>query len=87
MNHVFFRANGNRRAILFEEGVAVLSRFPILDSVGIALPPKAGFFENRVALHARLQTPRTVLDVVCTHLAERPRGSSRATSRRSGRIR
>jgi len=31
LNHVYFRANGNRWTILFEEGEAILSRYPLRD--------------------------------------------------------
>jgi endonuclease/exonuclease/phosphatase family metal-dependent hydrolase len=68
MNYIYLRANGNRRAILFEEGEAILSRFPLRDPVATALEPSAGFFEHRVALQATVSTPWGDLRVVSTHL-------------------
>ena len=69
-NHLYYRANGNRRAILFEEGVAILSRFPLERAAGAVLEPAAGRFEHRVALHAQARTPDAVLDVFCVHLTQ-----------------
>jgi endonuclease/exonuclease/phosphatase family metal-dependent hydrolase len=72
MNHVGLRANGNRRAILFEEGEEILSRFPMRDVASAELPWGDDFFEHRVALRATLQTPWGSLRVVSTHLAGKP---------------
>ena len=68
MNHLYLRANGNRRAILFEEGEAILSRYPLKASISEELEPRAGFFEHRVALGATVVTPWGELPVVVTHL-------------------
>jgi endonuclease/exonuclease/phosphatase family metal-dependent hydrolase len=68
MNHVSFRANGNRHAILFEEGAAILSRFPLHGAQARELTPRAGFFEQRIALYARVDTSQGELGVVSTHL-------------------
>jgi len=68
MNYVYVRANGNRRAILFEEGVAILSRYRLEDTVAAELQPRAGFFEHRVALHATAATAWGAVDVFVTHL-------------------
>ena len=51
MNHVYLRANGNRWAILFEEGSAILSRYPLENHSFVELKPPDGFFEHRIALH------------------------------------
>jgi len=69
LNHVFLRANGNRFAILFEEGSAILSRFPLRDVSSVVLAPAAGPFEHRVALAATVMTPIGELRVAVTHLA------------------
>lgn len=69
MNGAYFRANGNRRLILFEEGVAILSRYPIKSVQGVELLPRAGYFENRVALSAIISTPAGDLTLVTTHLS------------------
>jgi len=68
MNYLYLRANGNRRAILFEEGAAILSRYALKDAASVELQPRAGFFEHRVALHATAVTPWGDVDVFVTHL-------------------
>jgi endonuclease/exonuclease/phosphatase family metal-dependent hydrolase len=68
MNHVYLRANGNRRLIGFEEGEVVLSRYPLLFTEFRELEPQAGFFEHRVVLHVVAQTPAGPLDLYVTHL-------------------
>jgi endonuclease/exonuclease/phosphatase family metal-dependent hydrolase len=68
MNHQYLRANGNRWAILFEEGGAILSRYPLKDITFRELQPRAGFFEHRVVLHATTATPWGDVDVFVTHL-------------------
>lgn len=40
LNHVYFRANGNRWTILFEEGEAILSRYPLRDVRRTAAPSR-----------------------------------------------
>ena len=68
LNYLFLRANGNRWAILFEEGEAILSRYPLRDRVAVELKPAPGLFEHRVALHATAVTPWGDLRVFATHL-------------------
>lgn len=68
MNYVYARANGNRWAILFEEGEAILSRFPLEDAGVQELQPRPAAFEHRIALHATAQTPLGPLTVVSVHL-------------------
>jgi endonuclease/exonuclease/phosphatase family metal-dependent hydrolase len=68
MNYLYLRANGNRRTIFFEEGEAILSRYPLKDAAFVELKPPAGFFEHRVALHASAATPWGDVDVFVTHL-------------------
>ena len=77
--HVYQRSNPNLlsftteeneqlvRNIDFEEGVAVLSRFPISESESIDLP-RVSDTENRIGLRATLATPWGPLDVYVTHL-------------------
>src|SRR5262245_37988692 len=52
--------------INFEEGPAVLSRFPITSTEIIDLPRCRRFYEPRVLLHVTVQTPRGPLDVFST---------------------
>lgn len=68
MNYVYLRANGNRHAILFEEGVAILSRYPLQDPTFVELEPQPWFFEHRVVLRAIAMTPWGNVDVFVTHL-------------------
>lgn len=67
-NSVYFRANGNRWTILFEEGEVILSRFPLHNLAYAELRPQAGFFEHRVVLKATALTPWGLIDVYSTHL-------------------
>ncbi len=68
LNHLYLRANGNRWALLFEEGEAILSRYPLRDVAFTELEPRAGFFEHRVALGATADTPWGPVRVFSTHL-------------------
>lgn len=68
LNHVYLRANGNRWAILFEEGEAILSRYPLRDVGFVELAPRAGFFEHRVVLRATTATPWGDVQVFVTHM-------------------
>jgi endonuclease/exonuclease/phosphatase family metal-dependent hydrolase len=70
LNHLYLRANGNRWAILFEEGEALLSRYPLRDASFMELRPRAGFFEHRVVLRATALTPRGEVPVFVTHLTD-----------------
>ena len=77
--HVAYaRANGSRARIGFEEGCAILSRFPILIARRITLRPKPHPWETRIGLWATLDTGDPApLVIATTHLA---RGNSRATA-------
>jgi endonuclease/exonuclease/phosphatase family metal-dependent hydrolase len=68
LNYLYMRANGNRWAILFEEGEAILSRYPLRDTTATGLAPRDGLFEHRVALQATAATPWGDLRVISTHL-------------------
>jgi endonuclease/exonuclease/phosphatase family metal-dependent hydrolase len=68
LNYLYLRANGNRRAILFEEGEAILSRYPLRHVASRELLPRAGLFEHRVVLWATAVTPWGDLNVFVTHL-------------------
>jgi len=68
MNYVYLPANGNRKTIFFAEGEAILSRFPLKGVDYIELQPRAGFFEQRVALKATAITPWGLVNVISTHL-------------------
>jgi endonuclease/exonuclease/phosphatase family metal-dependent hydrolase len=51
----------------FEEGPAVLSRFPIRGQATYDLPRCAKFFDPRVALRVDVETPAGTLAVISTH--------------------
>ena len=68
MNHLYFRANGNRRAIGFEEGVAILSRFPLASVTTHELRPHVGLFDNRVVLRVEVIAGNAPIAVYATHL-------------------
>jgi len=70
-NHLYYRANGNRHLILFEEGEAILSRFPLKDPVSTVLKPRVGWFESRVVLGATAVTPWGDVQVFVTHLTDK----------------
>ena len=77
LNYFYLRANGNRWAILFEEGVVILSRYPLTEPRFIELEPQAGFFEHRVVLHAIVQIPWRSVRVFVTHLTPSAPGINR----------
>jgi endonuclease/exonuclease/phosphatase family metal-dependent hydrolase len=56
-------------AMNFEEGPAILSRWPIVETEVIDLPRCARFYDPRVVLRAALDTPRGRMQVFSTHLA------------------
>ncbi len=68
MNYAYLRANGDRYTILFEEGEAILSRYPLREPTLAELAPRAQAFEHRVALAATAVTPWGDVRVICTHL-------------------
>lgn len=70
MNYAYYRANGNKWAIFFEEGEAILSRYPLTHLSFTELKPQADFFEHRVVLHATATTPAGELDLFVTHLTD-----------------
>jgi endonuclease/exonuclease/phosphatase family metal-dependent hydrolase len=83
LNHLYLRANGNRWTILFEEGAAILSRYPLRDPSFVELKPRAGLFEHRVALHAVAVTPWDEVGVFVTHLTH---GDPRINRRQAGAL-
>ena len=56
-NYLYYRANGNKNLIFFEEGEAIMSRFPLKEAIFTELQPRAGLFESRVTLGAKAVTP------------------------------
>lgn len=73
MNYVYSRVNGHQRGIGFEEGLAILSRYPLhtpnLKQLGRSMNP----FVRRLVLGAVVDTPCGDLYAFNTHLAIAPR--------------
>jgi len=79
MDSAFARANGNLERLGFEEGEAILSRYPIVQAMRISLEPRQPFFERRVALLAVLDLGGgETLTVVGTHLDNRKLATANA---------
>jgi len=70
-NYLYYRANGNKNLIFFEEGEAILSRFPLKDAVFTELQPRAGLFESRVTLGASAVTPWGEVTFYVAHLTDK----------------
>jgi len=70
-NYVYYRANGNRHLIFFEEGEAILSRFPLKDVAFTELQPRMGFFESRVSMSVSAITPLGKLSLFVVHLTDK----------------
>ena len=70
MASVYARANGSRRLLGFEEGAAVLSRYPIVAAEVSELQPRKHLFDRRIALRADIDVGggriETVLGVQLT---------------------
>ncbi len=69
----YCRANGHRAGIGFEEGVGLLSRFPLRAPLVRVLGPAAGPFVRRLALGAMLKTPFGPILTFSVHLGLRAR--------------
>ncbi len=67
-NYLYYRADGNKNLILFEQGEAILSRFDLVDARFIAYQPRASYFDSRVAMGATMVTPWGNVDLYVTHL-------------------
>jgi endonuclease/exonuclease/phosphatase family metal-dependent hydrolase len=70
MDVAYARANGSRRLIGFEEGSAILSRFPIIEARRIPLSPRKPLWESRIALIVTVALGSgNHLTIVGTHFA------------------
>jgi endonuclease/exonuclease/phosphatase family metal-dependent hydrolase len=54
-------------AMNFEEGPAILSRWPIVDTEVVDLPRCRRFYDPRVVLRAAVATPRGIVQIYSTH--------------------
>lgn len=70
-NYLYYRANGNKKLIFFEQGEAILSRFDLIEPRSTVYRSKASYFDTRVALGATLVTPWGKLDLFVTHLTNK----------------
>ena len=74
LNHVYARANGSRPLLGFEEGSAILSRFPIVDARRLLLAPRTPWWECRIALVATIDLGGRKLTVAGLHCHDRQEG-------------
>lgn len=72
MNAAYARTNGDRHLINFEEGLAVLSRFPILQTEQRFLKSAFHPFVHRQALAAQIETPCGKILAISAHLSITP---------------
>jgi endonuclease/exonuclease/phosphatase family metal-dependent hydrolase len=77
-NHVYARANGSLARLGFEEGSAILSRFPILEAQRFRMQPRSPFWENRIALLTKIDLGHETLTVVGVHLSNTPSADDQA---------
>jgi endonuclease/exonuclease/phosphatase family metal-dependent hydrolase len=68
MQAVYHRANGNRKGIGFEEGLAVLTSLPLGEIRHQTLQPSSEPFVRRVALGVEIETDCACFWVFSTHL-------------------
>ena len=68
MAYVYSRANGDETGIGFEEGLAVLSRFPIEKLYLQQLGSSSNIFVHRLAMGAKVQTPWGPFAAISVHL-------------------
>jgi endonuclease/exonuclease/phosphatase family metal-dependent hydrolase len=73
MAYLYSRVNGHRRAIGFEEGLAVFSRYPLVEPSLRQLSKDGNPFTRRLALGAVLDTPCGHIYAFSTHLSIFPR--------------
>jgi endonuclease/exonuclease/phosphatase family metal-dependent hydrolase len=59
-------------AMNFEEGPAILSRWPIVETEILDLPRCVKFYDPRVVLRAAIETPRGRMQVFSTHTSHDP---------------
>ncbi len=73
MAYVYARANGHQRAIGFEEGLAIFSRYPLHTPSLRQLGESRNPFIHRLVLGASVETPCGELQTFSTHLSIVPR--------------
>ena len=72
MNVAYAKANGSLRFLGFEEGSAVLSRYPIESAERMVLEPRVPVWETRIAVVVRLNIGGpSPLTVVSMHLSDK----------------
>ncbi len=80
MAYAYGRANGDRTTIGFEEGVAILSRYPLQSPQLIEMEPRVSPFEHRVVLRAFAETSAGQVAVYCAHLTTSRRANPEQVS-------
>ncbi len=81
MNSVYSRANGGLDAIGFEEGPAILSRYPLSQPVLNQLNPGTNRFSYRLALGSQVDTPCGSLMAFSVHLGISPKENARQVNK------
>lgn len=76
MAYFYVRANGDQESIGFEEGLAILSRYPLTDPQVKQLGEVTNPFTRRMALSVHVETPFGGLRAFCAHLGLVPRHNS-----------
>jgi endonuclease/exonuclease/phosphatase family metal-dependent hydrolase len=77
MGYAYSRANGDSKAIGFEEGVAIFSRFPLRQARSRSLGSAGGAFVHRMGLGVTLDIGCCELLVFSVHLGIGPAGNRR----------
>jgi endonuclease/exonuclease/phosphatase family metal-dependent hydrolase len=84
MSYTYARANGNTEPGSFEEGLAILSRFPLVQPRVRPLPQVPWPFVHRLALAATVRTPFGSFLAVSAHLGHgRREGRAQVTDLRN----
>lgn len=73
MAYVYSRVNGHQKGVGFEEGLAILSRYPLRTPNLLPLGKSQNPFVRRLALGAVIDTPCGGLHVFSTHLSLTPK--------------
>ncbi len=86
MSSAYSRANGHEGEIGFEEGVAILSRYPLRSPRAEQLRPSPVPWVRRMALGAEIDTPSGGLSAFSVHLGLLPRQNAAQLSHLLGWI-
>jgi endonuclease/exonuclease/phosphatase family metal-dependent hydrolase len=74
--YVYGRANGNQAVLGFEEGLAIISRYPLSEPQLVEIQPRASGLAHRAVLRAIASTPAGEVAIYCAHLTTSRRASA-----------